>query len=143
MSFVKNLLSGALLLLSAGVNAQIKNLYNYQDLSHLYYEKQKDSLKKAWACPDAFKEKAAQKKYKEIWDQRTEEVTGAIAHDDYVHDKEVYGYIEDILRQLTDANKQLVPVQPFLLIDRSPAVNAYASGSNVLSVNLGLIAYAT
>jgi len=140
---LKKLLPLSLIVLSANANAQVKNLYSYQDLSHFYYEKQKDSLKKAWACPDAFKEKAAQKKYKEIWEERTARVTDAIADNDYVHDKEVYGYIDGILRQLVDANKQLVPVRPLLFIDRSPAVNAYASGGYVLSVNLGLIAYAT
>jgi hypothetical protein len=139
----RSILALTLVVLCAGAHAQVKSLYSYQELSHLYYEKQKDSLKKAWACPDAFKEKATQKKYREIWDQRTEEVTGAISHDDYVHDKEVYAYLEDILRQLIDANKQLMPVKPLLLIDRSPAVNAYATGGNVLAINLGLIAYAT
>lgn len=143
MSF-KKLLPLVLVVLTVGAQAQVKNLlYSYQDLSHFYYEKQKDSLKKTWVCPDAFKEKAAQKKYKELWDQRTQEVTGAMADNDYVHDKDVYDYIDAILRQLIDGNKQLVPVSPLLLIDRSPAVNAYASGGYVLSVNLGLIAYAT
>lgn len=128
---------------TATVSAQVKNLYTYQDLSRFYYEKQKDSLKKAWSCPDAFKEKAAQKKYKELWDERTTMVTDAISSNDYVHDKEVYGYIDDILKQLVDNNKQLIPVKPLLFIDRSSAVNAYATGGYVLAVNLGLISYAT
>src|SRR5260221_308291 len=129
MSF-KKLLPFVLVILSAGANAQVKNLYSYQDLSHFYYEKQKDSLKKAWACPDAFKKKEAQRQYKELWDRRTDAVTGAIAGNDYVHEQEVYGYIEAILRQITDANKDMVPVKPLLLIDRSPAINAYSTGGN-------------
>ncbi|MBS1660577.1 MAG: M48 family metalloprotease [Bacteroidetes bacterium] len=142
MSF-KKLMPLLLVVFTSAAHAQIKNLYAYQDLSRFYYEKQKDSLKKAWICPDAFKEKSAQKKYKELWDQRTTEVTGAIANNDYIHDKEVYDYIDGILRQLVDGNKQLIPIRPLLFIDRSPAVNAYASGGYVLSVNLGLITYAT
>lgn len=142
MSFNK-LMCLVLVTVSTVAHAQVKSLYSYQDLSHFYYEKQKDSLKKAWVCPDAFKEKAAQKKYKELWEQRTTQVTGAIADNDYIHDREVYDYVDGILRQLVEGNKQLIPVRPLLFIDRSPAVNAYASGGYVLSVNLGLITYAT
>ena len=55
-----------LLLLSIVLKAQQTQLYTYQQLSKTYYAFQKDSLKKAWVCPDAFKNKATQKKYKEI-----------------------------------------------------------------------------
>jgi Zn-dependent protease with chaperone function len=129
------------LLLAIGTHAQ--SLYSYQDLSHFYYSKQRDSLKKAWICPSSFKDKAAQKKYKEIWDTRTDGITGAINGDDYVHDNEVYDYVDAIVRQITDANRQLVPEKPFLLIDRSHWVNAYAVGGNLLAVNLGLITFST
>jgi Zn-dependent protease with chaperone function len=141
MSFGKKLLSTLFMILPICLLAQT-GLYSYQDLSHFYYEKQKDSIKKAWTCPDAFKDKAAQKKYKEIWDERTGGITAAITHDDYVHEKEVYGYIDDILLQIADANKQLIPVRPFLLVDRDPSANAYAMGGNILAVNLGLITFA-
>ena len=130
-----------ILLWSGNTFAQSNSLYSYQDLSHFYYSKQRDSLKKAWACPTAFKDKAAQKKYKEIWDQRTEGLLGAINGDDYVHDSEVYTYVDGIVRQITEANRQLVPEKPFVLIDRSASVNAYAVGGNVLAVNLGLITF--
>ncbi len=138
----KILLSVTLLSLSGFLHAQENGLYSYQDLSHLYYAKAKDSIRRAWTCPAAFKDKAAQKKYKEIWDQRTDQVIGAINDDDYVHDKEVYGYVDAIVSQIAEANQALVPEKPFLLIDRSPAVNAYAMGGNVLAINLGLITFA-
>lgn len=143
MSPFKPLLSISLFLLFLlHVNAQTKTLYNYQDLSHIFYQKQKDSLQKAWVCPSAYKEKETQKKYKEFWEERTDFVTSAIAKDDYVHDSEVYDYIDNIIAQITQANKQMIPVKPFLLIDRSSSVNAYAMGNNVISVNLGLIVFA-
>jgi hypothetical protein len=69
-------------------------------------------------------------------------ISDNISGDDYVHDKEVYAYIEAIVHQIADANHQLVPERPLLLIDRSPAVNAYSVGGNVLAVNLGLITFA-
>ncbi|HLZ88521.1 MAG TPA: M48 family metallopeptidase [Puia sp.] len=136
-------LCSAALLLAAGAFAQSNSLYSYQDLSHFYYSKQRDSLKKAWVCPNSFKEKAAQKKYRDIWDARTDAIIGAINDDDYVHDNEVYNYIDGIVREITEANRQMVPVKPFVLIDRSSSVNAYAVGGNVLAVNLGLITFAT
>ncbi|GGB17475.1 M48 family metalloprotease [Puia dinghuensis] len=136
-------LCAAIVLVATGAFAQSNSLYSYQDLSHFYYSKQRDSLKKAWVCPNSFKDKAAQKKYKDIWDVRTDGIVDAINNDDYVHDNEVYNYIDGIVRQITDANRQLVPQKPFLLIDRSPSVNAYATGGNVLAVNLGIITYAT
>lgn len=134
-------LSLLLLLAASGLYAQDNGLYTYQDLSHIYYAKQRDSLKKAWVCPPEFREKATQKKYKDIWDERTAAVTSAINDDDYVHDKEVYGYIDDIVRQIADANHALLPEKPLVLIDRSPSVNAYAMGGNILAVNLGLITF--
>jgi Zn-dependent protease with chaperone function len=122
-------------------SAQDQSLYNYQDLSHLYYQKQKDSLKKAWVCPTLFRDKDGQRQYKAIYDSRTDFLLAAIANDDYVHDHEVYPYIAAIVRQIADANRDLIPVDPLLLLDRNPSVNAYALGDNVLAVNLGLITF--
>ena len=130
-----------LMIFSQCGHAQTKPLYNYQELSHLFYEKQKDSLKKAWVCPAVYSDKATQKKYKEIWDGRTDFLLSAIADDDYVHESEVYNYVEGIIQQLVQANKSLIPVKPFLFIDRSPTVNAYALGGNIIAVNLGLISF--
>ncbi|HEX9512506.1 MAG TPA: M48 family metalloprotease [Puia sp.] len=141
MITLRPFLTACCLLALSGLYAQTRTLYNYQELSHLYYEKQKDSLKKVWVCPTIYKDKATQKKYKEFWDDRTGFITEAITHDNYVHEKDVVAYIEDIISQLTQANKQLLPVKPFLLIDRSPSVNAYSTGQNVIAVNLGLISY--
>ena len=138
----KILWSVALLILSATSYAQDNGLYTYQDLSHIYYARAKDSLRRTWTCPSLFKDKTTQKKYKEIWDGRTEMITDNINNDDYVHDKEVYSYIQSIVHQIADANHQLVPERPLLLIDRSPAVNAYSIGGNVIAVNLGLITFA-
>ena len=131
----------ALLAIAVNTQAQDNGLYSYQDLSHFYYAKAKDSIRRSWSCPATFKDKATQKKYKEIWDQRTDQLTAMINEDDYVHDKEVYTYVEGIIRQIADANRNLVPEKPFLLIDRSSSVNAYAMGGNVLAVNLGLITF--
>lgn len=128
-------------IISIPVVSQTKLLYSYQDLSHAYYQKQKDSLTKAWVCPSIYKEKATQKKYKEIWDERTQFITRAIEADNYVHDNEVYSYVDGIINQLVQANKQLIPVKPLLLIDRSSSANAYAIGNNIIAVNLGLIVF--
>lgn len=141
MTALKPLLTASLLLVLSGLYSQTQTLYNYQELSHLYYEKQKDSLKRAWTCPALYKDKATQKKYKEFWDDRTEFITDAIAHDNYVHEKDVAGYVQDIINQLVQANKSFFPVKPFLLIDRSPSVNAYSTGQNLIAVNLGLISF--
>jgi Zn-dependent protease with chaperone function len=135
------LLPAVLLLGYAGVNGQTNSLYNYQDLSHFYYAKQKDSIRKAWVCPPSFKNKETQKKYKELWDNRTEMLTEAIVSDVYVHDNEVYNYVDAIVRQIADANHALLPEKPFLLIDRSSIVNAYSIGGNIVFVNLGMISF--
>jgi hypothetical protein len=98
-------------------------------------------LKKAWSCPEAFKEKAAKKKYKEIWDSRTDWVTDYIANDAYVHNKEIGDYVQSIVNQLVSANRSLLPNSPLVMLDRDASVNAYAVGGNFLAVNLGLIAW--
>ena len=122
--------------------SQTNELYSYQELSHLFYQKQKDSLKKEWTCPTRYKEKETQKKYKEIWDERTNFFLGAIADDDYVYDKEICDYLGGIYNEIAKANKTYLPVQTMLLLDRSPSVNAYAIGNNVVAINLGLIFFA-
>lgn len=131
-----------LLIQSTVSKGQTNDLYSYQELSHLFFAKQKDSLKKEWICPSVYKEKSTQKKYKEIWDERTDFFTAAIANDHYVYDKEINNYIGEIIRQLVQANQQYIPVTPFIVLDRSPSVNAYAIGNNVVAINLGMIAFA-
>src|SRR5687768_9347314 len=109
MFCLKTLVTLCTIVLCLHVDAQTNILYNYQDLSHFVYQKQKDSLQKAWTCPAAFKEKATQKKYKEIWDERTDFVISAIENDNYVRDKEVYTYVDGILAQIVQANASLIP----------------------------------
>lgn len=138
----KPLITTLLTIISISVVAQTgPTLYNFQDLSHIYYKKQRDSLNKAWVCPSLYKEKTTQKKYKEIWEQRTSFFTGAIEGDNYIRDKEVYDYVDGIITQIVQANKAMIPVKPMLLIDRSSSVNAYAIGNNIIAVNLGLIVF--
>lgn len=131
-----------LMLLPSVLKAQQSQPYTYQQLSKTYYASQKDSLKKAWVCPEAFKNKATQKKYKEIWDSRTEFITAAIDDQDFIFEPEVYNYVQSIIDQICNSNSKIISKKPFVLIDRSSAVNAYAIGGNLLAVNLGLIDFA-
>lgn len=128
-------------ILSYNLNAQNQSLYSYQDLSGFSFAKQKDSLKKTWDCPQLYKDKTTQKKYKEIWDDRTDFITNAIEANDFVNDGEIYNYIGHIIADLTRANPELLKANPLLLIDRSASVNAYAMGGNVIVVNLGMITF--
>ncbi|HEY5370623.1 MAG TPA: M48 family metalloprotease [Hanamia sp.] len=98
-------------------------------------------MKKNWECPQIFTNKTTQKKFKEIWDSRTEFVTGAIDDNDFVYDAELYNFINKIIADLRKSNASLFTQSPFLIIDRSASVNAYALGGNVLAVNLGLITF--
>ena len=131
-----------LLLISfQSAHAQNNYPYIYQQLSHLYYSVQKDSIKKAWVCPPAFTNKATQKKYKEIWESRTNFLLNAIDNDNFVHDQHVYNYVDGIVTQIVKSNKELIPVKPMIFLDRSEVVNAYAIGGNVIAINLGLISF--
>ena len=134
----------ALLLFLRGffLEAQVNNLYNYGDLSHLFYEKQKDSLKKNWICPAIFKNKETQKKYKEFWDSRTEFITDALQAKNFVHENDIYNYVDKIIAEIVSANPTQIPKKPVLLIDRSSSANAYAIGGNIIAVNLGLLSFA-
>ncbi|HEX8331304.1 MAG TPA: M48 family metallopeptidase, partial [Segetibacter sp.] len=46
-----------------------------------------------------------------------------------------------IINEIVAANPKLIPVKPILFIDRSPSVNAYAIGGNIIAVNLGLLSF--
>src|ERR1700722_10629679 len=119
--------------------AQVKSIYTYQELSKTFYAKQKDSLKKAWICPDLYKDKATKKKYQEIWNSRTDFIVSAIDNQNFVFEPELGNYLQSIIDQISLANPGLIKGRPLLLIDRSSSANAYALGGNVIVVNLGLI----
>jgi hypothetical protein len=139
---VKSLLCTALMmLLSPGVHAQIKTLYKYNDLSHIYYADTKDSLEENWLCPSIYKEKATQKKYKEIWEEQKEILGREIDRRCFVYEKVVYNYVDSILTQIVAANPKLIKRKPFLLLDRSSYVNAHTMSGNMIKVNLGLITF--
>ena len=121
--------------------AQNKNPYSYQELSNFSYVKLRDSLKKNWVCPALYTNKETQKKFKELWDSRTEMVINGINNNDFINEKEIYNYLDAILSQIVSGNPKLLPKKPILLIDRSSSVNAYAIGGNLFAVNLGLIAF--
>jgi len=129
-------------LFPASIIAQIKEAYKYQDLSHIFYARQKDSLKKNWICPSLYKEKETQKKYKEIWESRTSFITSAIENKNFVRDNEVYDYINAIVTDIIKANPKYFNQKPILFVDRSASVNAYAIGGNIIAVNVGLISFA-
>jgi Zn-dependent protease with chaperone function len=121
--------------------AQNQSLYTYQQLSNTYYAAQKDSLKKAWVCPDVSSEDAVQKKFKEQWQDRTHFLLSAIENQHFIYEPELDGYLQGIISELMAANPQQFSGRPLLLVDRSPIANAYALGSNVLVINLGLICF--
>ncbi len=116
-----------------------KTLNSYQELSHLFYARQVDSIKKAWICPNTYTQKETQKKFKELWDDRTSFLASTIENRSYVHETEVYEYISAIVTEIVNANKIQIPKPPMVLLDRSAAVNAYAMGNNTVAINMGLI----
>jgi predicted Zn-dependent protease len=59
-----------------------------------------------------------------------------------IFEPEVYNHVQSIVDQICNSNSKFITRKPFVLIDRSSAVNAYAIGGNVLAVNLGLIDFA-
>ncbi len=127
---------------ASAVLSQSNNPYNFQDLSNTFYARQKDSIKKNWTCPVLYKEKETQKMYKGIWDERTSFITNEIESNDFVHDKDIYNYLDQVLTEITKGNQKLVPVKPVLFLDRSASVNAYNIGGNIIAVNAGLVAFA-
>lgn len=141
MNCLKPYIVCATFLLCHSLFAQNTPPYEYQDLSHLYYENLKDSLKKAWACPSIYKEKSTQKKYAEIWKERTDFLLEAIDDDHFVCDRTLYRYVGEVVTQIFNSNRSRMERAPLLLIDRSAAVNAYALGGDIIVVNLGLISF--
>jgi Peptidase family M48 len=121
--------------------SQSQPVYTYQQLSKTYYATQKDSLKKAWVCPDIGSTKAVQKIYREIWDGRTEFLLASIENQHYIYEPGLYNYLQGIIDQLAAGSPSLFTARPLLLIDRSPVANAYALGNNTLVINLGLISF--
>ena len=99
-------------------------------------------MKKYWVCPSIYKNKETQKKYKEFWDSRTEFITDALQAKNFVHENDIYNYVDKIISEIVAANSDQLPAKPVLLIDRSSSANAYAIGGNIIAVNLGLLSFA-
>ena len=114
----------------------------YRELSSKALSKQKDSLKKVLVCPTAFKEKETQKQFKEYWDNRTIYLSNAISANDFVQQPSINSYLQKIVEDITGSNRKYFSAAPLLLINRSSSVNAFAYGSNIICVNLGLISFA-
>lgn len=114
-------------------------LYVYQNLSHIFYKNQKDSLKKAWVCPSVFNNKETQKLFKQSYESRSDFFAASLDARAYVYDQEIFAYLQDILKQLL--SRKAEAQVPLVFIDRSAAINAYAFGDNVIVVNLGLLTY--
>lgn len=128
-----------LCLSSSLLRAQDQHLYTYQQLSNTYYAAQKDSLKKAWVCPEVSDDRSVQRKFRTFWEERTKFLDTAIGKQHFIYEPEVDRYIQGIVDQLIAGSPQRFGTRPFLLIDRSSVVNAYALGGNVLVINLGMI----
>jgi hypothetical protein len=138
--FFSNLI--VFILCNSEVKAQTPNLYTYQELSHYSLAKTKDSLKKEWLCPVFYKEKETQKKFKEVWDERTDFITKAIDNKNFIFEKEIHEYVDQVISQLVKGNPKIISVKPVVLIDRSASVNAYSLGGNIIGINLGLFSFA-
>lgn len=113
----------------------------YTDLSAIAFKKEKDSIRKSWACPELYTNKETQAKYKEIWNSRTDFLVHSIDNNDYIKDGELYAYVREVLNSIIRGNPSWFPSTPMLIIDRSSAVNAYSLGGNVIVVNAGLISF--
>ncbi len=128
---------------SSTLKSQQKDLYTYQDLSAFFYQKQQDSLKKAWTCPVIYKERSYTKGVlRRSGTAVPVFLQTAIKDNNYAYDKEVCAYLDEIVSQIQAGNKDYLPVKPFVILDRSASVNAYALGGNVLAINLGLLSFA-
>jgi hypothetical protein len=126
---------------SSSLSAQQGALYTYNDLSHVFYEKEIDSIEENWTCPKLFTAKATQKMYREIWDNRTKYITNRIANRTFVHDSAMLAYLQGIIDELIAANPSFKIQPPLLLLDRSAAPNAYTPGGNIVAFTLGMYAY--
>ncbi|RYY50220.1 MAG: peptidase M48 Ste24p, partial [Chitinophagaceae bacterium] len=113
--------------------------YQFKDLSSVYYKGAMDSLKKAWTCPSIYPDKTTQKEFCVQWASRTSFLQEGISENNFVHHPEIVSYVNAIVTQLHENNKDLFPRKPFLLLDRSTVANAYAIGENVIVVNIGLL----
>lgn len=123
------------------LSAQENSLYSYQDLSSLSYKHQRDSIKKNWACPSLYKEKATQAKFKEIWDSRTDFLISSFESNDFIKESDIYNYVDQIITEIVKANPKQLSQKPLLILDRSATVNAYSLGNNVLLVNMGIVTF--
>ena len=132
-----------LLLFSLNTIAQgtQKAPYSYPDLSSFYYKKLKDSLIKFYPCPKLYIQKNTQKKYNDLWNDRLDMIKTRIENNQYFHSSNIQNYLDCILQQIYNGNKNLFPEKPSLFVDRISNINAYSCGLNLVFINIGVMCY--
>ena len=132
-------LSVAFSVLSIKSHGQIIKAYRLQELSGKSYSKFSDSLKKRKDCPKYFENKKTQKEFEKSWLFRNEQMAKALTNNNYVKDEVVLPYIQGIVNDIVSDNKNLIPFNYTVLLDRSIVANATSFGEHIISVNAGIV----
>ena len=85
--------------------------------------------------------KEYQDDYKEIYRNRFDEVAKLLKSNRTVTAPVAHEYLQKVLKQITDANAELKPLQVRLIFSRDWWPNAYSMGEGTLVVNAGLMIF--
>ncbi len=135
---MKFILTGLLCILFTNLYAQ-SNLYSLSDLSSVHLRSLEKEIQSEWTCPNEYADKKVQKSFCEMWQSRSEYLARGIRSDDFINQKSISSLLDNISTEIYNNNKDRLKQKPRMLIDRSPVVNAYSIGNNIVVVNLGLI----
>lgn len=118
---------------------QVFESYTFQQLSKTSYSGYSDTLKKRKSCPKKFDNKKTQKQFEEYWYGRNTHIAEAIDNNNFVKDNLVLPYLLQIVQQIRDHNKTLIPYNITVLLDRTDVANATSFGEHILSLNAGIV----
>lgn len=116
-------------------------IYSVEDLSSYAYKTLADTAKKSWVCPKVYTDKSTQSDFCSQWNMRTNFLQESIKDNDYLNQKEMSQYLDEIATELYEKNKPFITSKPIILVDRSSATNAYSIGKNIVVINMGLISF--
>ncbi|HUR66854.1 MAG TPA: M48 family metallopeptidase [Chitinophagaceae bacterium] len=142
MEIVKKILAclSVLLFVLAGLS-QSRPVYSFWQDDSLIKKRYYDQALKKKETLIASLDKGYKKDYKEIYENRFEEIADLLQSSRTITQPEVHQYLQSLVKKIVDANTKLQSLELRIVFSRDWWPNAYSIGEGTIAFNAGLFVY--
>jgi hypothetical protein len=142
MEIVKKTLACLSILLSALAGfSQLQPVYSFWQDDSLIKKQYYDQAKKHKEGLIASLDKEYKKDYKDIYENRFEEVADLLKSSRTITQPEIHQYLQSLVKKIIDANAELKKLELRIIFSRDWWPNAYSMGEGTIAFNAGLFVY--